>query len=71
MPTATLTFNLPDEQGDFAAAINGRKAFLALWEIDQRCRSLLKHGEPGDEARRLAEEIRQLIRDECAEALES
>ena len=68
---AALTFTLPDEQGDFTAAINGRKAFLALWEIDQRCRSLLKHGEPGDEARRLAEEIRQLIRDECAEALES
>ena len=71
MPKATLTFTLPEEQSDFDAAISGRKAFLALWEIDQRCRSLLKHGEEGEEARRLAEEIRQLIRDECAESLES
>lgn len=68
---ATLTFTLPDEQGDFTAAINGRKAFLALWEIDQKLRSLLKHGEPSDAEARLAEEIRQLIRAECVEALES
>ena len=68
---ATLRFNLPDEQAEFTAAINGRKAFLCLWEIDQKLRSLLKHGEPSDAEARLAEEIRQLIRDECAEALES
>ena len=58
---ATLTFTIPDEQGDFDAAINGRKALLALWEIDQRLRSLLKHGEPSDEMRRLAEELREMI----------
>ena len=68
---ATLRYKLPDEQGDFDAAINGRKAFVCLWEIDQKLRSLLKHGEPSGEAGRLAEEIRQMIRDECAEALES
>lgn len=61
MPIATLRYKLPDEQADFTAAINGRKAFLCLWEIDQRLRSLLKHGEPGDEARRLAEELREMI----------
>ena len=70
MPIATLRFKLPDEQGDFTAAINGRKAFVCLWEIDQKLRSLLKHGEPSGETGRLAEEIRQMIRDECAEALE-
>ena len=68
---ATLRFSLPDEQGDFTAAINGRKALLALWEIDQKLRSLLKHGEPSGETGRLSEEIRQMIRDECVEALES
>ena len=68
---ATLRFKLPDEQADFTAAINGRKAFLALWEIDQKLRGLLKHGEPSSETGQLAEEIRQLIRDECVEALES
>ena len=71
MPTATLTYSLPDEQGDFDAAINGRKAFICLEEIDRKLRSLLKHGEPSDAEARLAEEIRQMIRDECAEALES
>jgi hypothetical protein len=71
MPTVTIRYTLPDEQADFDAAINGRKAFLALWEIDQKLRSLLKHGEPSDAEARLAEEIRQMIRDECVEALES
>lgn len=68
---ATLKFDLPDEQSEFTAAINGRKAFGCLWEIDQRCRSLLKHGEPSGETARLAEEIREMIRSECVEALES
>jgi len=58
---ATLRFSLPDEQGDFDAALAGRKALIALWEIDQRCRGLLKHGEPTGETRELAEQIRQMI----------
>ena len=60
-PVATLRFNLPDEQGDYDAARLGGKALLALWEIDQKCRSLLKHGDPTPEARKLAEEIRGMI----------
>lgn len=69
MPTATLTFDLDEEQDAFAAAIHGRKAFSALWDIDQRCRSILKHGEPSLETAALAEEIRQMIREACPEAL--
>ena len=61
MPTATLTFDLPEEQGEFDAARLGSEAMQTLWQIDQRCRSLCKYGEPTDEARRLAEEIRELI----------
>ena len=61
MPTATLTFELPDEQHDFDAAIQGRDALVVLWDIDQRCRSLIKHGDPCEETRRLAEEIRAMI----------
>lgn len=70
MPTATLRFRLPDEQNDFDAARLGRQMVATLWEIDQRCRSLLKHGEPSEETARLAEEIRQMLRDGCGEALE-
>jgi hypothetical protein len=58
---ATLTFSLPDEQGEFDAARLGHKALAALWHIDQRCRSLLKHGDPTPETARLAEEIRGMI----------
>jgi hypothetical protein len=60
-PIATLRFNLPDEQGEFDAARLGGKALLTLWEIDQWCRSLMKHGDPTPEERKLAEEIRGMI----------
>jgi hypothetical protein len=65
---ATLSFNLPDEQGEFDAARLGSKALAALWDIDQRCRSLLKHGDPSEETARLAEEIRGMIPGEMLEA---
>ena len=58
---ATLTFTIPDEQADFTAAINGRKALPALWEIDQRLRSLLKHGEPSMAEAELAKDVRAMI----------
>jgi hypothetical protein len=61
MPIATLKFTLPDEETEFNAAIQGRKAKVALWDIDQKLRSLLKHGEPTEEEARLAEEIRAMI----------
>jgi hypothetical protein len=65
---ATFRFNLPEEQGDFDAARLGRSALLALWEIDQRCRGLLKHGEPTEEQAALAREIREMIPQELLEA---
>jgi len=67
MPTATLTFTLPDEQGDYDAARLGSEAMQVLWQIDQRLRSLLKHGEPSGETGRLAEEIRKMIPPELLE----
>lgn len=61
MPIATLRYRLPDEQAEFDAARTGAEARRVLWDIDQRCRSLLKHGEPSEETRLLAEEIRAMI----------
>jgi hypothetical protein len=61
MPRATLTYQLPDEQGEFDAALAGSKAISALWDIDQACRSLLKHGEPTEGQAELAERIREMI----------
>ena len=63
MPTVTLRFTLPDEQAEFDAARQGAEAKRVLWDIDQRLRSLLKHGEPTDAEAKLAEEIREMIRD--------
>lgn len=63
MPIATLRYTLPDEQAEFDAARTGAEARLVLWDIDQRCRSLIKHGEPSSDALRLAQEIRRLIWD--------
>jgi len=64
---AILKFTLPDDQAEYDAARLGRSALLALWEIDQHCRSLLKHGEPTPGERELAEEIRRLIPGELLE----
>lgn len=67
MPTVTLRYTLPDEQAEFDAARLGRKALTTLWEIDQRFRSLLKHGDPTPEQRELAEDIRRMIDGELLE----
>lgn len=64
MPRAILTFRLPQEQSEYDAAMQGSKAKAVLWDIDQRCRAIVKHGEPSPETARLAEEIRQMIREE-------
>jgi hypothetical protein len=64
---ATLTFRLPDDQGDYDAARLGRAALSTLWEIDQHCRGLLKHGDPSEDAAALAEAIRGMITDEMRE----
>jgi hypothetical protein len=64
----TMRFTLPEEQGDFDAARLGRRALLTLWEIDQHCRSIIKHGDPTPEQRRLAEEIRAMIDYELLDA---
>jgi hypothetical protein len=61
MPQVTIRFRLPEEQGDYDAARLGRDALLTLWEIDQHCRSLMKHGSPTPEQQRLAERIREMI----------
>jgi hypothetical protein len=70
MPTLTIRYRLPEEQAEYEAARLGTAMAATLWEIDQRCRSLVKHGEPSEETARLAEEIRQIIRDGCPDALE-
>ena len=70
MPRAILVYRLPDEEVEFRAALQGQAAKSCLWEIDQRLRSVLKHGDPSPETRRLAEDIRTLIRESPERLLE-
>jgi hypothetical protein len=67
MPHVLIRFRLPDEQSEFETAIHGGRARSALWDIDQMCRSLLKHGEPTPAERALAERIRAMIPAELLE----
>jgi hypothetical protein len=68
---ATLRFDLsdPDDSREHRYALAGRDALLALEQIDQHLRGRLKHGEPGDEARRELEEIRSTIPHELVNLL--
>lgn len=67
MPTVTIRYTLPAEQADYDAARLGGEAMQVLWQIDQRLRSLLKHGQPFGETAELAEEIRGMIPAEMLE----
>jgi hypothetical protein len=61
---ATLTFELPDERTGHLCAVHALVLYATLTEIDQRLRSLLKHG--GIEqisAESLAEELRATLAD--------
>ena len=40
---AILEFNLPKDQSDFDLAVNGAKAQVALWEMDQWLRAQYKY----------------------------
>jgi hypothetical protein len=44
MPKATLTFKLPEEDGEFLLAKNGGKYFSALCEIRTEMRNHWKYG---------------------------
>lgn len=71
MPIARLTYRLPEEEPEFRDAREGAAAKSLLWEIDQRCRSVIKHEmEPHSERVKLAEEIRQCIREAAGVTLE-
>jgi len=39
----TLEFELPDEQSDFDSAMNGYKWELAVWDMNQYLRSVIKY----------------------------
>ena len=69
MPTATLTYTLPDETMEFRAAQAGIDALIALEKIDQWARGKMKYGTPSAAEARLLEELRAMILPEQLEIL--
>jgi hypothetical protein len=63
MPHVIIRFRLPEDQGYFNAAMQGRDAKSVIWEVDQYCRGHLKHGDPSEETARHLEHIRDLLRE--------
>ena len=64
---AKLIFNLPDEELEFNAAINGNVYRSVIWRIDQYLRSQLKHEEMTDEVSakvlQIRDELHTIIED--------
>ena len=63
MPHVIIRFRLPDEQPELTAAMQGADAKSVLWQVDQYCRGLLKHGSLSAESRQSLEEIREMLRE--------
>ena len=68
MPKASLSFMLPDENGEFHAAIHGQEFASALHDIDQHCRSMIKYGSLTEDEAALLQEIRNMIPLEATES---
>jgi hypothetical protein len=73
MATITLTFDSIEEQDDARVALDGYKWKMAMWDLDQKLRSIVKynsslvtHNEPATNAEievadKLREEIRSIL----------
>jgi hypothetical protein len=64
---AVLEFNLPDDNKDFQAAINGNNYKDAIWDFDQLLRSEMKYKELSDETYQAYKWCREELRKILAE----
>ena len=58
---AILEFNLPEEEDEHQLAINARKYYTVLWDIDQQLRNKIKYSIAPDNAIAAYEETRDLL----------
>lgn len=63
MPTATLKFNLPDEDAEFHMALHGHEFYAVVSDMDNWLRSKLKYGHEFKSADEALEEARKELRD--------
>lgn len=59
---AILEFNLPEDNHDFQAAINGNNYRSAIWDYDQWLRSEMKYSELTNETYKAYETCRKELR---------
>ncbi len=67
MATATITFNLPDEEAEFRLAVNASSWYTVAWEIDQHLRSEIKY--TSDETPEVVIDALQKVRDHLNELM--
>ena len=65
---AILEFNLPDDQDEHELAINARKYYSVLWELDQYLRNKTKYA--SDDVSSEDIEAIQMVRDELWKLME-
>ena len=61
---ATIEFQLPEEHDEHVRAVHAHNAWVALYDIDQELRRILKYGSEITRDQ-LAEEIRSQINELC------
>jgi hypothetical protein len=65
---AVLEFDLPEDQDDFQAAINGNNYKSAIWNFDQLLRSEMKYKELSDQTYKAykycREELRKILEED-------
>lgn len=67
MARATLSYTLPEEEGDFRAAMQGRDAQLVLSSFDMYLRNRIKHGDLPDAVHEALQAARDELRGMCEE----
>lgn len=60
MPKHTIEFELPSEREELNTVMHASEYYSALWEIDQYCRGILKHGNGKENLEKTPEHIRSL-----------
>jgi hypothetical protein len=58
---ATFEYNLPEEEAEVRQLINCGNLWSALWEFDNRLRSIVKHGTDQNLDEETVEEVRSMF----------
>jgi hypothetical protein len=58
---ATIEFDLPEDDPELRAALAGKDALIAIEQIDQWARGLVKYGEISNETRDTLEHLREYL----------